>query len=319
MAANVKTAGKKGSVVERDIYNDYIDYLLSYVKTWKPMKIVIDAGNGVAGKTVPKFFEALKEKKGMDVQVLPLYFELDGNFPNHDANPLKEENMADLQKLVRESGADLGVAFDGDADRSGYVDENGSIVTNDYISTVIAMEYLRNNPGATFLYDIRTTWSFKETVEKMGGIAKKVKVGHSNIKEALRRENAIFAGELAGHYYFRENFYTDSGIIAMIMIINLMCSENRTLSEFVAPLKKYFSSGEINSEVKDPDERMKEIAHVFSDGKIEYIDGISIEFDDWWCNVRKSNTEPVLRLVCEAVSEELMQEKRDKVLEIIRS
>jgi phosphomannomutase len=316
---DIELSERKGAVVEKDVYDDYIDYLLSYVKNWKPLKIVVDAGNGVAGKTIPKFFKAVQEKKGVKMDVIPLFFELDGNFPNHDANPLDFENMRDLQKKIIETNADLGVAYDGDADRSGYVDEKSDIVTNDYVATVIAMEYLKNNPKATFLYDIRTTWSFKETVEKMGGIAKKCKVGHSNIKEALRKENAIFAGELAGHYYFKENFNTDSGIIAMIMIINLMCEENKKLSEFVDPLKKYFSSGEINSKIADPDEKMKEIAEKYSYGNIEYIDGISVEFSDWWFNVRKSNTEPVLRFVCEAKSNKLMEEKRDELIELIRS
>ncbi|MCK9223801.1 MAG: phosphomannomutase/phosphoglucomutase [Candidatus Muirbacterium halophilum] len=316
---DIELSERKGAVIDKDVYEDYIDYLLSYVKNWKPLKIVVDAGNGMAGKTIPKFFKAVAEKKGVKMDVIPLFFELDGNFPNHDANPLDFDNMIDLQKKIKETNAHLGVAFDGDADRSGYVDEKSEIVTNDYVSIVIAMEYLKNNPKATFLYDIRTTWSFKETVEKMGGIAKKCKVGHSNIKEALRKENAIFAGELAGHYYFKENFNTDSGIIAMIMIINLMCEENKKLSEFVDPLKKYFSSGEINSKITDPDEKMKELAEKYSYGNIEYIDGISVEFTDWWFNVRKSNTEPVLRFICEATTKKLMEEKRDEVINLIRS
>ena len=291
---------------------------MSYVKDWKPMKLVIDAGNGMSGKTIPKFFKALEEKRGIKMEVEEMFFELDGTFPHHDANPLKEENTADLSKKVKELKADLGVAFDGDADRSGYIDENGNIITNDFVATLIAMEYLRTNPGSTILYDVRSSWSFPETVREMGGTAKKCKVGHAYIKEALRKENAIFAGELSGHYYFQENFHTDSGIIAMIMIINLMCAKDKKISDLVEPLKRYFASGEINSTVKSPEEKMNQLEEKYSSGKVEHIDGISVEFDDWWFNVRKSNTEPTLRLNLEAKTESLMNEKRDEILALIR-
>jgi len=311
-------AERKGVVVERDLYGEYVDYLMSYVKEWKPLKIVVDAGNGMAGKTIPRFFEALEEKKGIKVEVEKLFFELDGTFPNHDANPLKEENTKDLSDKVRDSGADLGIAFDGDADRSGYVDEKGRVISNDFVATLIAMEYLRTNPGSTILYDVRSSWSFPETVEEMGGTAKKCKVGHAYIKEALRKENAIFAGELSGHYYFQENFHTDSGIIAMIMIINLMCAKDKKISELVGPLMRYYASGEINSTVNDPEEKMNRLEEKYKDGKVEHIDGISVEFDDWWFNVRKSNTEPTLRLNLEAKTESLMIEKRDELLALIR-
>ncbi|MFA5478686.1 MAG: phosphomannomutase/phosphoglucomutase [Candidatus Muiribacteriota bacterium] len=311
-------AEKKGSCLKKDIYESYIDYLISYVKNWKNMKVVIDAGNGMAGKTIPLFFEKLKKSKNINVEIIPLYFELDGNFPNHEANPSKEDTLEDLIKKVKETGADIGVAFDGDADRSGYVDETGRIVSSDYISTLISMEYLKTNPGSTILYDIRSTQAFRETVEKLGGIAKKTRVGHAYIKEALRKENAIFAGELSGHYYFRDNFYTDSGIIAMIQIFNLFCGENKKFSEIVNPLRKYFASGEINSKVSDPDKKIKEVEKIYSNGNIEKIDGLSIEFDTWWFNIRKSNTEPILRLNLEADTKEEMEKHKNTLLGIIR-
>ncbi|MGM0608388.1 MAG: phosphomannomutase/phosphoglucomutase [Candidatus Muiribacteriota bacterium] len=315
---DIKVSNKKGKSREVNIDRDYINYLTGFVKEWKKTKIVVDTANGMGGKTIPLFIEAIKEK-GVDIEVVPLYFELDGNFPNHEANPSKTETLNDLINKVKETQADLGIAFDGDADRSGYVDESGEIVTSDFISILIAMEYLKNNPGETILYDVRSTQSFKETVEKMGGKAKKVRVGHAYIKEALRKEDAIFAGELSGHYYFKENFYTDSGIIAMIQVINQLSAQNKKMSELINPLKKYYASGEINSKVENPDKKIEEIEKIYSNGKIEKIDGISIEFDTWWFNIRKSNTEPILRLNLEADTKEELEKYTEEVLKIIRN
>jgi len=247
-----------------------------------------------------------------------MYFKPDGSFPNHEANPLKEENLVELKKKVIEEKADFGIALDGDADRVFFIDEKGETIPSDFITCLIAKEILKNKKNEKILYDLRSSWIVKQEVEKLHNKALMCRVGHAFIKQRMRKEKAIFAGELSGHFYFKDNFYTDSGIIAAVKVIELLSKENKKLSELTAPLQKYSASGEINFEVKDKKAKMKELEKLYSDGNVSHLDGIRIDFDDWWFNVRASNTEPLLRLNLEAKTKELMQKKRDEISEIIK-
>jgi phosphomannomutase len=309
-----KDVKKKGIVVKKDITNDYKKHILRFidVKKIKPLKVVIDAGNGMGGKDMELVLDKLPLK------VVRMYFKPDGSFPNHEANPLKEENLIDIKKRVKEEKADFGIAIDGDADRVFFIDENSETIPADFITCLIAEDILKKNKGGKVLYDLRSSWVVKEVIEKNGGKAGMSKVGHSFIKEQMRKEKAVFAGELSGHFYFKDNSYTDSGVIAALKVIQIISEKGKRLSELVKPLRKYYASGEINSEVKDKEGKIKELAKRYKDGKISWLDGIRVDFDDWWFNVRPSNTEPLLRLNLEAKSKELMEEKRDEVLGVIR-
>ncbi len=303
---------KKGRISTKDISKDYVAFLKKFIKNWKPLKMVIDCANGMDGP----FVEALT--KGTPLSVTKLFFEPDGNFPNHDPNPLKGESLDKLKNKMKATKAELGVAFDGDADRVFFITEEEEIVPADFITCLIAEEFLNNSPGEKILYDLRSSWIIKEKVEALGGKANMCRVGHAFIKEQLRKEDAIFAGELSGHFYFRDCFYTDSGIFTFIMMINLLSREGKKLSELIKPLKKYFASGEINSEVKDKEAKMKELAQIYKQGKVSWLDGIRVDFSDWWFNVRPSNTEPLLRLNLEAKTKSSMEKRRDEILNIIR-
>ncbi len=308
-----KNVKKKGNVIKKDIISDYKKHILKFidVKRLKPLKVVIDAGNGMGGKDIELVLDKLPLK------VIKMYFKPDGNFPNHGANPLKEENLVDIKKKVKEEKADFGIAIDGDADRVFFIDENSETVPADFITCLIAEDILKKNKGRV-LYDLRSSWVVKELIEKNSGKAGMSRVGHAFIKEQMRKEKAIFAGELSGHFYFKDNFYTDSAVIAALKVIQLISEKGKKLSEIVRPLKKYYASGEINSEVGDKQGKMKELAKKYKNGNISWLDGVRIDFKDWWFNVRPSNTEPLLRLNLEAKSKELMEEKRDEVLKIIR-
>jgi phosphomannomutase len=305
--------GEHGQVTLRDIMDDYVDHVLSFAGEIGELTVAVDAGNGMGGHTVPHVFGRLPCK------LIRLYFELDGTFPNHPPNPLVLENLVDLQECVKDESADVGVAFDGDADRAALVDEKGQVIPGDLMTALLAKRLLKQSPGSTVLYDVRSSWAVKEEVEAAGGKAVMGKVGHAFMKKRMREENAIFAGELSSHYYFKENFCADDGMIAMLLVLTMMSEEKRPLSEIVAPLRRYHQSGEINSEVQDQQGKMKELEAAFSDGKTFHLDGLSVEHDDWWFNVRPSNTEPVLRLNLEAKDREKMEAMRDKVLSIIRS
>ena len=307
-----KDAQKKGKIIKKEVLSDYTNFVLKFAKNIKPLKVVIDTANGMGGLEVPKVFEKLK------CEVIPLFFKLDGTFPNHDPNPLKGESLRFLIEKIKKEKADLGIAFDGDADRVFFTTEQGEIIPADFITCLIAKEMLKHHPKEKILYDLRSSWIVKETVEEAGGKASMSRVGHAFIKEQLRKENGIFAGELSGHFYFRDAFYTDSGIIAVIWILNLLSAENKKFSELIKHLKKYYASGEINSEVEDKEGKMKELANLYKDGKISWLDGIRVDFDNWWFNVRPSNTEPLLRLNLEAKSKEFMEKKRDEILRVIR-
>jgi phosphomannomutase len=312
LGGDIPSAPKPGSVAQRDVLPDYIGHLIRAAGEISGLKLVIDAGNGMAGMLMPPLL------KHFSVEVVPLYFELDGSFPHHEANPLKAENLVDLQKKVIETRADLGVAFDGDGDRVIFVDEKGAAISADLVTALLAREMLHTSPGATILYDLRSSWAVREEIERLGGQAIMTRVGHSFIKQTMRKEKAILGGELSGHYYFRENFYADSGAFTLLKVLSLLCRERKPFSELIAPLQRYFASGEINSEVEDKDAKIAELTHMYSCGHEFGLDGLSAEFEDWWFNVRPSNTEPVLRLVVEAKTRERMEAMRDQLLSRIR-
>jgi len=293
-----------GSVSTRDIMDDYVEFMLGYADEIAPRTIVLDAGNGMAGKTWVPVLERLP------VALVPLYTDLDGTFPNHEANPLKEENLRDVCAKVKEVGAQLGVAADGDADRCVFIDERGEPVRSDLIATLIALEVLRKEPGATIIYDPRSSWAFREEVEKAGGKAMVERVGHAYMKATLRNKGAAFGGELSGHYYFRDFFCADNGLLALIKILNLLTHEGRPLSALIKPLNRYYHTGEINFEVQDKDAVIEAAAEKYSDGRVSWVDGVTVEYDDWWFNLRKSNTEPLVRLNLEARDPELMEAKK---------
>ena len=308
---NVIRAANPGREIKRDITGDYLDHILGFAQYIKPLKVAIDGGNGMAGKYIPLLFEKLP------CRLIPLYLELDGRFPNHEADPLKEENLADLKRLVVESGADLGAAFDGDADRIAFIDEKGRTIANDLTTALIAQETLTRWPDSTIIFDLRSSWVVKEEVEKLGGRAMESRVGHSYIKCHMREHNAVFGGELSGHYYFRENFFADNAEIALIKVLNLISSRQEPLSRIVEPLRRYSATGELNFRVDDKDGKIDDLAEEFSNGEVYFMDGVSVRYPDWWFNVRKSNTEPLLRLNLEARTPELMEEARKRVEDVI--
>lgn len=317
VSGNFAEPTRKGNVTERDITEDYVEHALSFidVSKVKPLKVVIDAGNGMAGLMMPKVF------KRLPCQLIPLYFELDGNFPNHPASPIEPENTVDLRKKVRETGADLGAAFDGDADRMFPVDEHGDIVDGSMVTAMVTHSLLGKNPDATILYNLIVSKSVPELIEEMGGTAVRTRVGHSFIKEEMRKRNAIFGGEHSGHFYFRDNWFADSGMIAFLILLELVSIENKPLSEIIKPLDHWVRSGEVNSTVSDAQGKLQEVERKFSAGAkfVDHLDGLTIDYGDWWFNIRPSNTEPLLRLNVEAKDKKLLEEKSDEVLAVIRS
>jgi phosphomannomutase len=302
------------TVHTRDVLEAFAQHVLSFIDRSKvrPLHLCIDAGNGMAGLVVPAVFKYLPCK------ITPLYFELDGRFPNHQASPLEPENMVDVQRAVREQHADMGVAFDGDADRMFITDEHGELVGGDMVAALVAKSLLARNPGATILCNLICSRSVQEVVESMGGKYIRTRVGHSFIKAVMRENNAIFGGEHSGHFYFRDNFYADSGLIALVMVLELVSQENKPVSELVRSLSTRVRSGEINSEVRDIPGRLKALAEHFKNGKQDHLDGLTVGYKDWWFNVRASNTEPLLRLNVEGDTRELMEKGRDEALSVIR-
>jgi phosphomannomutase len=295
-------ATRRGGLETKDVTAAYREHVLSFLDHpagARRLKVVVDAANGMAVVDRP-IFDAL------GINLVPLYFELDGTFPNHEANPLKLENLRDLQARVREVGADLGVSCDGDFDRAAFVDETGEPVGSDLATALIAGELLAHEPGKAVLYDLRSSRAVPEYVRERGGVPVRERVGHSFMKATLRERHGIFGGELAGHYYFRDHFHADCAIVAVIEILNLLWHSGRRMSEVVAPLRRYAKSPETNFEVEDKAAKMKELEAVYADGRVDWLDGITVEYDDWWFNVRPSNTEPLLRLVCEARTPELL-------------
>ena len=306
-------AAVPGTISTYDILPEYTKHVAAFAKLKKPVHIAIDFANGM-GLWENKTLEGLITYDG-------LFDEADGLFPNHEANPLNVETLADLQKMVRAGNYAFGVSYDGDADRAGFVDEQGNIIPMDLTTALVAQDVLAAEKGVVF-YDLRSSWVVKEVIEAAGGTPMMSRVGHAFIKKQMRDNNALFAGELSGHYYFKENFTAESSAMAILSLANIVSNSDKPLSELVAPLKKYFQSGEINSEVScDPQMIIAKLKEMFAegDGRIFELDGVSVEFDDWWFNVRRSNTEPLMRLNLEAKSEELMISKRDQILAVIRA
>jgi len=316
LAGNPPEPARKGQVIQRDVTDDYVRHVLSFIDVAKvrPLKIAVDAGNGMAGMIVPKVFEQLP------CELIPLYFELDGTFPNHPASPIEPENTAVLRALVPERHCDMGVAFDGDADRMFLVDEQGKLLGGDMVTALVAQSLLRKHPGATTLYNLISSRSVPELIERDGGRAVRTRVGHSFIKAQMRQENAIFGGEHSGHFYFRDNWYADSGLIAFLVVLELISESGKTVSDLVRAVDHRFRSGEINTEVADQEGRMRAIeAHYVAEGgQVDFLDGITVSFPTWWFNVRPSNTEPLLRLNLEADTADEMAKRRDEVLQLIR-
>lgn len=308
-------AAKPGSITKKFILDDFAQHCLSFIDTAKikPFKIAIDAGNGMAGETVPHVF------KHLPCEVIPLYFELDGSFPNHPASPIEPENMADLQAAVRKHGCDLGVAFDGDADRMFIVDEKGDLVDGSTVTALVALNTLKRHPGSKILYNLICSRSVPELIAKNGGIPIRSQVGHSLIKKTMREEDVIFGGEHSGHFYFRDNWYADSGMIALMQCLELFSEAGKPVSEVIAPIDTRFRSGEINSTVKDIPAKLQQLQEHYKDASIDHLDGVTISYPDWWMNIRPSNTEPLLRLNVEGDTKDLMERKRDEALELIRS
>lgn len=309
-----KDPDARGTIHERDVLSAFADHVLSLidVDSVKPMKIAIDAGNGMGGKIVPAVFGKLP------IDVIPLFFELDGRFPNHLANPIEPENVEDLRKAIAEHKADFGIAFDGDADRMFILDENGEFVGGDMVTALVGKAMLDKHPGSSIVYNLICSRAVPETIEREGGKPIISRVGHSYIKSTMRKNDAVFGGEHSGHFYFRDNWYADSGIIAAVTAIELLSKEDKTISAALKPLDPYVRSGEINSEVIDQSAVLRAIENHFSDADISHLDGLTVSYDDWWFNVRGSNTQPLLRLNVEAANHELLKEKTDEVLAIIR-
>jgi phosphomannomutase len=304
-----------GADIEQlDIIEDYSAHCLSFIEfdSLRPLKVVVDAGNGMAGLTVPVVFESLP------FEVVPLYFELDGSFPNHPASPIEPENLVDLQNAVQEMGGDVGIAFDGDADRMFLVDERSQIVSGSTTTALVAERVLKKQPGERVIYNLICSWTVPEVIKENGGEPIRTRVGHSFIKDVMKKTGAAFGGEHSGHYYFRDNYRADSGMIAALLVLEALSRAEKPLSELLEPFDRYFASGEINSEVEDQQGRLEVLAGAYDEGKEDRTDGLTVEFEDWWFNCRPSNTEPLLRLNLEARTEELMIGKRDEVLGLIR-
>ena len=304
----------RGRIDSRDVLSDYAAHCRKFVdeSALRPLKIAIDAGNGMAGKTVPIVFDPLP------FDLVPLYFDLDGTFPNHPANPIEPANIAALQQTVRDDACDAGIAFDGDADRMFLVDENGAPISGSLTTALVAEQILRKWPGESIIYNLICSWTVREVIEENGGKPIRTRVGHSYIKEVMAQTGAIFGGEHSGHYYFRDNFRADSGMIAALLVLEALSKSDKSLSQLLRPYQRYVASGEINTEVTDQAAVLEKLTTVYSDGNQDTTDGLTVEFDDWWFNCRPSNTEPLLRLNLEARTKELMEEKRDEVLAFIK-
>jgi phosphomannomutase len=306
-----------GSVREVDIWPAFVDRVLSFVDidAIAPVKVVVDAANGMAGVMLPPVLERLPQ-----VDTVRYYFEPDGSFPNHEPNPLLPENREFIVERTTAEAADFGVAFDGDADRCFFVDDEGDFVPGDFVTALLAESVLAKNPGAKIIYDVRASWAVPETIEGAGGVPLVNRVGHAYIKHRMREEGAVFGGEVSGHYYFRDFSQADSGVVPFLLMLELVSRKGQKLSEILKPYReRYFITGELNTPVPDVELKLEELEARFAlEGEISHLDGVSVDGGDWHFNVRPSNTEPLLRLNLEARSEQLMEQKRDEVLDVIR-
>jgi len=304
-----------GRLEHRDLLDAYVEHVLSFVDvgSMRPLTVAVDTANGMGGLVVPAVMARLP------ITLHHLYADLDGTFPNHPADPIDPENQRDLKAAVLERGADVGLAFDGDADRVFLVDEKAEDVSGSLLTALVARAMLRDEPGAKIVHNLICSWIVPETIRAEGGIPIRTRVGHSFIKQVMAETGAIFGGEHSGHYYFRRNYRADSGLIAAVLALAELSAADRPLSEVLEPFRKYFDSGEINSRVDDQGARIERIAAALGDGAQDRLDGLTVEYQDWWCNVRASNTEPLLRLNVEARTPELLAEKTAMVLDLIRS
>jgi len=312
--AGVSPATTRGSVEHRDLLDAYVEHVLRFVdlEAMRPLTVVADTANGMGGLVVPAVFERLP------ITAHYLFRELDGTFPNHPADPLNPENQKDLKAAVLEHGADVGLAFDGDADRVFLVDERAEDVSGSLLTAIVAVSMLRQEPGAKIVHNLICSWVVPETIREHGGEPVRTRVGHSFIKQIMAETGAIFGGEHSGHYYFRENYRADSGLIAGVVALGELSASGGSLSALLAPYRRYWDSGEINSTVADQAGKIEELASLHGDARLDRLDGLTIEYEDWWCNVRPSNTEPLLRLNVEARTEALLDDRTAKLLAVIR-
>jgi phosphomannomutase len=308
---------RKGSITSKDISDGFVEKILGLVDvaSLKPLKIIADTGNGMVGPILKRVY------KNLPVLLTGMYLEPDGSLPNHGLDPLQPENRAELQQRVLDEGADIGFAFDGDGDRFFTIDDRGQFVSGDFLTALMSQYYLQKYPGSKIIYDVRASWAVSDLISQARGTPLMERVGHAFIKQRMAEEGAVFAGEVTGHYYFRDFFSADSGILPSLVIMEMLCKKDVSLSDLLRPLEaKYFISGEINTRISaDPKAKMQELADAYDDGDIHWLDGISVTYDNWHFNVRPSNTEPLLRLNLEATTKTMMETKRDEVLELIRS
>ncbi len=312
------TPTRQGTMVERDLSEEFVKMVLSLIdiEALAPLKVIADTGNGMVGPSLKRVYSQLSS-----VELVGMYLEPDGSLPNHGLDPLQPENRAELQARVPAEGGDVGFAFDGDGDRFFTIDDRGQFVSGDFMTALLGSYLLEKYPGSKVLYDIRASWAVPDLIRAAGGTPLVERVGHAFIKARMDQEEAIFAGEVSGHYYFKDFFFADSGIVPSLYILEMLSKKKAKLSELLQPLEaEYFISGEINTRISgEPKEKMQELAEIFDEGTVEWLDGVSVTFYDWHFNVRPSNTEPLLRLNLEAKSKGLMEEKRDQILEIIRA
>jgi phosphomannomutase len=317
--AGFESVERRGPIRSADVWPGFVDKVLSFVDVdaIRPLRIVVDAANGMAGVMLPPVLERLPQ-----LEVVRCFFEPDGTFPHHEPNPLLPENREFIVAKVTEEAADLGVAYDGDADRCFFVDDTGEFVPGDFVTALLAEAVLAKAPGEKVIYDVRASWAVPETIERAGGIPLENRVGHAFIKQRMRAEDAVFAGEVSAHYYFRDFSQADTGIVPFLVMLELLSRSGETLSQLLRPYREhFFLTGEINTPVADVPLKLQELKERYTGqgGRVSHLDGISIHFDHWHFNVRPSNTEPLLRLNLEALSEQLMNEKRDEVLGVIRA
>jgi phosphomannomutase len=297
--------GLEGKVTQQDLWSEYKKHVLQFLDLKRPLKVVVDASNGMAGKMVPAIFEGIP-----NLQIVPLLFEITGSF-THDPNPLVEENLKHLKEKMAGEKCDLGVCFDGDADRCIFLDEKGKTIGCDLITALLARDFLKmpQNKGSTIVYDLRSSHVVADEVKAAGGTPRRDRVGHAFLKKTLADTKAVFGGELSGHFYFRDNFFADSGAIAFARVLSVLSAQRGSLGELMAPFNRYSQSGEINFQVEDKEGKIRELADAFKTLHVDYLDGITVDAGDWWFNVRKSNTEPLLRLNLEAKTRELLDKK----------
>jgi phosphomannomutase len=309
----VGTTGLNGKYDEVDLWGPYRKHVLSFLSLKRKLKVVIDGSNGMAGKMVPKVFGDIP-----NLEIIPILFEITGSFV-HEPNPLVEANLQMLKDKIAEVKPDLGACFDGDADRCMFVDEKGQSIGCDLITALLARDFLSKpeNKGSTIVYDLRSSHVVLDEIKAAGGVPKRDRVGHAFIKKTLAETKAVFGGELSGHFYFRDNFFADSGAIAFARLVSVLSEGNKPLSTLIEPLKRYYQSGEINFQVEDKDAKIRELAEAYKKAQTDYLDGITIDNGEWWFNVRKSNTEPMLRLNLEAKTPQMLQEKLKEVQRIL--